>query len=106
MKRAILILAVMLAACDGESHSDLKKELSDLSKDLRGKIDPLPVVKPYEPVPYQGAELPDPFGPATNGAAVDDSTTTPVSFSAASPSTATPPSNTYSTRTVSAPPRT
>jgi len=64
MKRAILILAVMLAACDGESHSDLKKELNDLSKDLRGKIDPLPVVKPYEPVPYQGAELPDPFGPA------------------------------------------
>ena len=54
----------MLAACDGDSHSDLKKELSDLSKDLRGKIDPLPVVTPYEPVPYQALDMPDPFGPA------------------------------------------
>ena len=54
----------MLAACDGDSHSDLKKELSDLSKDLRGKIAPLPVVKPYEPVPYQALDMPDPFGSA------------------------------------------
>ena len=64
MKRAIIILAVMLAACDSESHSDLNKELSDLSKDLRGKIDTLPVVKPYEPVPYQVLDMPDPFGSA------------------------------------------
>ena len=64
MKRAIIILAVLLAACDSDSHSDLKKELSDLSKDLRGKIEALPVVKPYEPVPYQALDMPDPFGPA------------------------------------------
>ncbi len=64
MKRAIIVLAIMLAACDGDSHSDLKKELSDLSKDLRGKIAPLPVVKPYEPVPYQALDMPDPFGSA------------------------------------------
>lgn len=64
MKRSVIILALLLAACDGDSHSDLKKELADLSKDLRGKIDALPVVKPYEPVPYQALEMPDPFGPA------------------------------------------
>lgn len=64
MKRAIIVIAIMLAACDGDSHSDLKKELSDLSKDLRGKIAPLPVVKPYEPVPYQALDMPDPFGSA------------------------------------------
>jgi type IV pilus assembly protein PilP len=64
MRRSILIVSVLLAACGGDTHSDLKKELGDLSKDLRGKIDPLPVVKPYEPVPYQALDMPDPFGAA------------------------------------------
>ncbi len=64
MKRAILMLALLLAACGGESHSDLKQELNSLSKDLRGKIPPLPVVKPYEPVAYGGGEMPDPFSAA------------------------------------------
>jgi type IV pilus assembly protein PilP len=32
--------------------------------DLRGRIDPLPVVKPYEPVPYKVFDQPDPFGPS------------------------------------------
>jgi type IV pilus assembly protein PilP len=64
MKRAAIVLAVLLAACGGDEHSDLKQELSNLSKDLRGKIDPLPVVKPYEPVPYTAFDMPDPFGPA------------------------------------------
>ncbi len=65
MKRlAIIALGLVLTACGGEEHGDLKEELKVLTKDLRGKIDPLPVVKPYEPVAYQGADLPDPFGPA------------------------------------------
>lgn len=65
MKRvALIILSVFLSACGGEEHSDLKQELNVLAKDLRGKIDPLPVVKPYEPVPYAGTDMPDPFGPA------------------------------------------
>ncbi len=60
----IIMLTLILAACSGEEHSDLKQELNNLSKDLRGKIDPLPVVKPYEPVPYAASDMPDPFGPA------------------------------------------
>jgi type IV pilus assembly protein PilP len=64
MKRAAILLAVLLAACGSEEHSDLKQELNSLTKDVRGKIDPLPVVKPYEPVPYAAFDLPDPFGPA------------------------------------------
>ena len=65
MKRvALILLTVFLAGCSGEEHSDLKQELNNLSKDLRGKIDPLPVVKPYEPVPYAASDMPDPFGPA------------------------------------------
>jgi type IV pilus assembly protein PilP len=65
MKRAVIImLPVLLAACSAEEHSDLKQELNALTKDVRGKIDPLPVVKPYEPVPYAAFDMPDPFGPA------------------------------------------
>lgn len=56
--------ALLLAACSGEEHRDLKEELKTLTKDLRGRIDPLPVVKPYEPVPYRAFELPDPFASA------------------------------------------
>jgi type IV pilus assembly protein PilP len=59
-----LALVLILAACGGEEFGDLKQELKDKTKDLRGKIDPLPVVKPYEPVPYKVFDQPDPFGPA------------------------------------------
>ena len=62
---AIVAAAVfVLAACGGDEHQDLKEELKNMTKDLRGNIPPLPVVKPYEPVPYTAFDLPDPFGPA------------------------------------------
>ena len=53
MKRATLIVAaaLLLAACDGGEQQELKSELAGLTKDVRGKVPPLPVVKPYEPVP-------------------------------------------------------
>ena len=34
-----------------------------MTKDLRGKVDPLPQVRTYEPVPYKGESLIDPFVP-------------------------------------------
>ena len=62
---AVIVAAVfVLAACGGDEHQDLKEELKNMTKDLRGNIPPLPVVKPYEPVPYTAFDLPDPFGPA------------------------------------------
>ena len=64
MKR-LFALACMaaLAACGGEQFGDLKKELNDLTKDLRGRVDPLPQVRPYEPVAYQAENEVDPFRP-------------------------------------------
>jgi type IV pilus assembly protein PilP len=65
MKR-LLALSVLLTlgACGGGEFADLREELKNLTKDTRGKIEPLPVVKPYEPVPYTGYDIADPFGPA------------------------------------------
>jgi len=65
MKRlTILLAATVLFGCDGGQQTALQAELDDLSKDLRGRVQPLPVVKAYEPAPYAASELPDPFGPA------------------------------------------
>ena len=61
--RPLLMLAgvLLLAACGGEEYGDLKQELANMTKDLRGRVDPLPQVKPYEPVPYKGEGAVDPF---------------------------------------------
>ncbi len=55
--------ALLLAACSGEEFGDLKAELNEKSKDFRGRVDPLPQVKPYEPVPYTAEGVVDPFRP-------------------------------------------
>jgi len=60
---AALSAFAFLAACSSEEHGDLKQELNALTKDLRGRVDPLPQVKPYEPVPYTSEALIDPFRP-------------------------------------------
>ena len=68
---ALVAGAALLAACGGEQHSDLKSELDRMTKDMRGRIDKLPEVKPYEPVAYKaekdrdtGKPLVDPFRPS------------------------------------------
>ena len=53
----------LLGSCGGEEQSELKQELATLTKDLRGRVDPLPKVKTYEPVPYKGESMLDPFVP-------------------------------------------
>jgi type IV pilus assembly protein PilP len=63
-RSALLIALAVLAGCSGEEYGDLKEELNNIAKDLPRKVDPIPVVKPYEPIAYQAADLPDPFGPA------------------------------------------
>ena len=77
-----LAAAALLAACGGEEHRALQQELAELTKDVRGRVEPLPQVKPYEPVPYQAESQVDPFrperidvaksGPAPTGARAPD----------------------------------
>ena len=54
---------ILLASCGGEEFGDLKAELNERSKDFRGRVDPLPQVRPYEPVPYTAENVVDPFRP-------------------------------------------
>jgi type IV pilus assembly protein PilP len=54
---------LVLAGCGGESHQDLRAWMGEQGKGARGKLDPLPQVKPYEPFAYNAFDLPDPFKP-------------------------------------------
>lgn len=64
MRRTLgLACVALLVACSGEQHSDLRNELNEMTKGLRGRVDPLPQVRPYEPVPYQAENEVDPFRP-------------------------------------------
>ena len=44
--RTAILAALVLAACGTNEHGDLKQELNQLTKDFRGRVDPLPQVKP------------------------------------------------------------
>ena len=66
MKRwlPIAVLATLvLAGCGGESHQDLRAWMAEQGKNAKGRLDPLPQMKPYEPFAYNAYELPDPFKP-------------------------------------------
>jgi type IV pilus assembly protein PilP len=66
MRRWLTIAAVAvvaLAGCGGESHQDLRAWMAAQGKDVKGKLDPLPQMKPYEPFAYNAFDLPDPFKP-------------------------------------------
>jgi len=55
--------AVLLAGCGGESHQDLREWMAAQGKDVKGRLDPLPTIRPYEPFAYNAFDLPDPFKP-------------------------------------------
>ena len=63
MKRLLVPIAVaVLASCSSEID-ELKTFVRDSEKGLPRRIEPLPPVKPFEPVAYEGFDLPDPFKP-------------------------------------------
>jgi type IV pilus assembly protein PilP len=69
MRKLLAVAGIaLLAACGGEEQGELRQELAAMTKDLRGKVDPLPEVRTYEAVPYNGKDaagkdLVDPFMP-------------------------------------------
>lgn len=56
-----LMAALFLAACGEEEHQDIKEWMREASRDLKGKVPPLPEIKPLPAVTYEGGVLTDPF---------------------------------------------
>jgi type IV pilus assembly protein PilP len=68
MKRAVFAIfiacsSLALGGCSGEQHSDLRQFVKDSDNLPRGRIPPLPEVKPYEAFTYNAFDLLDPFVP-------------------------------------------
>lgn len=58
------LVAVLLTGCGGEEFQDLRDFVKNSGADMRGKIEPPPEVKPYEPFIYNNDKnFPDPFKP-------------------------------------------
>jgi type IV pilus assembly protein PilP len=61
---AALALVALLTGCGGEEFQDLRDFVSNAGADMRGKVEPPPDIKPYEPFAYNNStSLPDPFKP-------------------------------------------
>ena len=66
MRRAAILClcgSLVLGACGGSGHPDLDAWMMDQGKTVKGKLDPLPQIKPYDPFTYNAFDLPDPFKP-------------------------------------------
>jgi type IV pilus assembly protein PilP len=60
----ILSIALLtLTSCGGEQYSDLRQWVKEQENLPRGRIPPLPDVRPYEPFTYNAYDLVDPFKP-------------------------------------------
>ncbi len=61
-KLAVLpVFLIVLSACS--NGDDPHSFVANAGKDMRGKVQPLPEVRPYEPFIYAATDLPDPFKP-------------------------------------------
>lgn len=59
-----MLMLLLLAGCGGEEFQDLRDFVTNAGADMRGKVDPPPDMKPYEPFTYDNdTGIPDPFKP-------------------------------------------
>lgn len=63
LSQLILVLAsgLFLAGCGGDQHDDLRKWMAESSKDMKGKLEPLPELKPFPIITYEAKDRLDPF---------------------------------------------
>ena len=57
----IFLVSLLLGACGGNEHQDIKQWMQESSKGLQGRVPPLPQIRPFPIVSYDAADLLDPF---------------------------------------------
>ena len=60
---SLFFVTVLLASCGGQQHADLQEYVARVKAQKKGRIPPLPEVKPYETFTYTANDLRDPFTP-------------------------------------------
>ncbi len=65
LRAAILsvLMSALIAGCGGDPNQELRQWMDEQAKTVQGKVDSLPIVKPYVPFAYNAFDLPDPFKP-------------------------------------------
>ena len=63
----VVLATLVLAACGSEEHQDLKLWMKEATKDMKGRVPPLPEIKAFPIVSYEAADLTDPFNPVKIG---------------------------------------
>lgn len=56
-----MIAPLLLVACGSEEHTDIKQWMKEATKDVRGRVPPLPEIKPFPVVSYDAGDIIDPF---------------------------------------------
>ncbi|MFO8023540.1 pilus assembly protein PilP [Thiohalophilus sp.] len=57
------VMALLITACGGPEHADLQEYVQQVKDKKKGRIDPLPEVKPYKTFTYVPEDMRDPFVP-------------------------------------------
>lgn len=60
----LTIILGSLSGCAGDEHATVKQWMAEASKDLKGRVPPLPSIKTFPVVAYESGALIDPFRPA------------------------------------------
>ena len=60
---ALSASSLLLAGCGGGTDEDLKTWMAEQGTASRGKIDPIPPIRPYEAFTYNAFDQPEPFKP-------------------------------------------
>ncbi|VAW94916.1 hypothetical protein MNBD_GAMMA22-1687 [hydrothermal vent metagenome] len=79
---SVVFASVLLSACSGEEHEDLNAYVDRIKSQHKGRVKPLPEVKPYDTFTYSAHDLRDPFQSfqaLAEATATEDSADSPIS---------------------------
>lgn len=60
---AACCVSILIYGCSSGEFEDLNRFVEESKQGLRGRVEPLPEIKQFEPFAYNAFDLPDPFKP-------------------------------------------